>query len=449
MGPWKAAQMFLEPLDLNVIKQLKVKLFGSLSKTGKGHGTDIAVMLGLEGYDVKTVDVNEINNYIERINSSSIINLSQQKELKFCPSTHIQFKDYRLEGHPNALTFFAYLSDGTTVEETYYSVGGGFVIKENEDEASVEDSCKPFPFPIQSEADILKYIEEKKVSIYDIVHENELAWRSEAEIDSDVIELWSTMKSCIYRGCHQEGILPGGLNVTRRANKISTNLIEDRVYDSSDEWIEEIKKCNHSFTNVTKWVSCFALAVNEENASFGRVVTAPTNGAAGVIPAVLMYMLCFTDKNRFQNIKEFILVAGEIGALFKKGSTISAAMGGCQAEIGVSSAMAAAGITQCLGGSHKQVLQAAEIAMEHHLGMTCDPIMGLVQVPCIERNIMGAMKAITASQVALAGDPEIAKVTLDQVIKTMKETAAEMSEKFKETSEGGLAVNISVAVPEC
>ena len=355
MGPWKAAQMFLAPLDLNSIKSLKVKLFGSLSKTGKGHGTDIAVMLGLEGYDVKTIDVNQINNYIEQISSSATINLSQQNKLDFNPSEAIEFLDYKLEGHPNALTFLVEKLDGTIIEETYYSVGGGFVINANEKKESKTDSEKPFPFPIQSEADILKYINQKKVSIYDIVHENELAWRSEKEIDNEVTELWSTMKSCIYRGCHQEGILPGGLKVTRRANKISTNLIENRTYNTSDEWIDAIKECNHSFTNVTKWVSCFALAVNEENASFGRVVTAPTNGAAGVIPAVIMYMLCFTDKNKFQNIKEFILVAGEIGSLFKKGSTISAAMGGCQAEIGVSSAMAAAGITQCLGGTHKQI----------------------------------------------------------------------------------------------
>jgi len=287
------------------------------------------------------------------------------------------------------------------------------------------------------------------MNIYDIVHLNELAWRTEKEIDDEISELWLTMKECIFRGCHREGILPGGLNVNRRAHKMNSNLIGGIKYTNVDDWITKIKNCNHSFSNVTKWVSCFALAVNEENASFGRIVTAPTNGAAGVIPAVLLYLLCFCDDQPKSAIKEFILTAGEIGSLFKKGSTISAALGGCQAEIGVSSAMAAAGLTHCLGGNAKQVLQAAEIAMEHHLGLTCDPILGLVQVPCIERNTMGAMKAITASQIALAGNPEIAKVTLDQVIKTMKETALEMSDNFKETSEGGLAVNISVAVPEC
>ncbi len=448
MGPWMAAQIFLKSFDWTAIETIKIKLFGSLSKTGKGHGTDIAVMLGLEAYDVKTIDVNQIDNYIQKIEINKQININQKKWIPFNPEIDIEFVNERLPGHPNALTFLAKLIDGTNVEETYYSLGGGFVSQEGESKQK-EVKKKVFPNPIQSEADILNYIKKKNISIYDIVHENELTWRSESEIDTNIQELWSTMKDCIYRGCHKDGLLPGGLKVTRRAHIISTNLIGDKKYNNADEWIEAIKTCDHSFTNVTKWVSCFALAVNEENASFGRVVTAPTNGAAGVIPAVIMYMLCFTDKNKFQNIKEFILIAGEIGALFKKGSTISAAMGGCQAEIGVSSAMAAAGITECLGGTYKQVLQAAEIAMEHHLGMTCDPIMGLVQVPCIERNIMGAMKAITASQVALAGNPDIAKVTLDQVIKTMKETAAEMSEKFKETSEGGLAVNISVAVPEC
>jgi L-serine dehydratase len=448
MGPWMAAEIFLKSFDWTLTESIQIKLFGSLSKTGKGHGTDIAVMLGIEGYDVKTINVNEIDNYIDEIGRSQKININQKLQICFDPKKDIEFLNERLAAHPNALTFIAKLTDGSSVEETYYSVGGGFVSYENETNQEVVNK-KEFPFPIQSEADILNYIKEQGIGIYDIVHENELAWRTENEIDAEIQKLWSTMKDCIYRGCHKDGLLPGALKVTRRAHTISSNLIGDKTYSNVDDWIETITKGDHSFTNVTKWVSCFALAVNEENASFGRVVTAPTNGAAGVIPAVILYMLCFTDKNKFQDIKEFILIAGEIGSLFKKGSTISAAMGGCQAEIGVSSAMAAAGITQCLGGSYKQVLQAAEIAMEHHLGMTCDPIMGLVQVPCIERNIMGAMKAITASQVALAGDPDIAKVTLDQVIKTMKETAFEMSDKFKETSEGGLAVNISVAVPEC
>jgi len=263
------------------------------------------------------------------------------------------------------------------------------------------------------------------------------------------LEIWNTMKACIHKGCHTEGVLPGGLDVERRAYRFNDKLLNGVQTKDIDDWIRLIQVVNPTFSNVINWTSCFALAVNEENAAFGRVVTAPTNGAAGVIPAVLMFYLCFYPNNGNKDIIKFILTASEIGSLFKKGSTISAALGGCQAEIGVSSAMAAAGLTECLGGTPQQVLVAAEIAMEHHLGLTCDPIQGLVQVPCIERNTMGAMKALTACQIALTSDPTKAKVSLDSVIKTMKETALDMSDKYKETSEGGLAINVSVRVPEC
>ncbi|MBL4669263.1 MAG: L-serine ammonia-lyase [Flavobacteriales bacterium] len=446
MGPWVAAQLFLEKINLEELNSIKVKLYGSLSKTGKGHGTDIAVQLGLAGYDAKTIAVEEIENYISEINETKELLINGVKKVSFDPIKDIEFNNEKLPFHPNGMTLVAHFKNEKTVEETYYSIGGGFVVQEGEREKSHNQT--KFPFPIASEKDLLKYMEAESLSVFDIVYQNELALKSEREIDTNINELWHEMKASIYNGCHKNGTLPGGLNVIRRAFNINVDLIEDKQYANANEWMEAIKVCNHSFSNVTKWVSCFALAVNEENASFGRIVTAPTNGAAGVIPAVLMYMLCFSETKK-DAVKEFILVAGEIGSLFKKGSTISAAMGGCQAEIGVSSAMAAAGLTHCMGGSSKQVLQAAEIAMEHHLGLTCDPIMGLVQIPCIERNTMGAMKAITASQIALSGNPDEAKVSLDQVIKTMKETAAAMSDKFKETSEGGLAVNISVAVPEC
>lgn len=446
MGPWLAASSFLEKINVEDITAIKVKLFGSLSKTGKGHGTDIAVQLGLSGYDAKTIAVEEIGNYILTIANTKKIAIKGGEKIDFDPVGDIQFNNEKLPFHPNGITLIAHYNDGKKEEETYYSIGGGFVVQEDE-ETLINENSK-FPFPISSEKDLLEHMKEQDLNIYDLVYKNELTLNSAKEIDNNVNELWQAMKASIYRGCHKNGMLPGGLNVIRRAFNINVDLIEDRQYSNADEWIVAIKACNQSFSNVTKWVSCFALAVNEENAAFGRIVTAPTNGAAGVIPAVLLYMLCFCE-TKVDAIKEFLLVAGEIGSLFKKGSTISAALGGCQAEIGVSSAMAAAGLTHCMGGSSKQVLQAAEIAMEHHLGLTCDPIMGLVQVPCIERNTMGAMKAITASQIALAGDPEKAKVTLDQVIKTMKETAAAMSDKFKETSEGGLAVNISVAVAEC
>ena len=280
-----------------------------------------------------------------------------------------------------------------------------------------------------------------------MVLKNETAHKSEEEVRKGLLEIWDVMLECMYKGCHTDGILPGGLNVQRRAHKMNLDLLNGMEHKKVENWFKTIEISGPSFNNVTKWVSCFAMAVNEENASFGRVVTAPTNGAAGVIPAVLMYYLCFSDNKGDRDIVRFLLTAGEIGSIFKKGSTISAAMGGCQAEIGVSSAMAAAGLTECLGGTPRQVLMAAEIAMEHHLGLTCDPIGGLVQIPCIERNTMGAMKAITASQIALCSDPTKAKVTLDNVVKTMWETAIDMSEKYKETSDGGLAV--SVIVPEC
>lgn len=446
MGPWVAAQLFLEKINLKELVAVQVKLFGSLSKTGKGHGTDIAVQLGLAGYDAKTIAVEEIDNYIAKINENKELIVNGNQTVSFDPIKDIEFNNEKLPFHPNGMTMVAHFKNEKTVEETYYSIGGGFVVQEGDETLNKEQP--KFPFPIASEKDLLKHMKAQSLSVFDVVYQNELVLKSENEIDTNISELWDAMKASIYNGCHKNGILPGGLNVIRRAFNINVDLIEDKQYSGTDEWVEAIKTCNHSFSNVTKWVSCFALAVNEENASFGRIVTAPTNGAAGVIPAVIMYMLCFCEPKE-NSIKEFILVAGEIGSLFKKGSTISAALGGCQAEIGVSSAMAAAGLTHCMGGSSKQVLQAAEIAMEHHLGLTCDPIMGLVQVPCIERNTMGAMKAITASQIALSGNPDNAKVTLDQVIKTMKETAAAMSDKFKETSEGGLAVNISVAVPEC
>jgi len=257
------------------------------------------------------------------------------------------------------------------------------------------------------------------------------------------------MRDCIYRGCHTEGELPGGLRVRRRAFGLNRKLIGDRNYHDYESWITVIHNGGNSFRYILDWVSCFALAVNEENASFGRVVTAPTNGAAGVIPAVLQYYLVFGNGNAEDAVIKFLLTASEIGSIFKKGATISAAMGGCQAEIGVSSAMAAAGLTEVLGGTPRQVTMAAEIAMEHHLGLTCDPVGGLVQIPCIERNTMGAIKAITASQLALQGASDYAKVSLDKVVKTMWDTALDMNSKYKETSEAGLAVHIPISLSEC
>lgn len=447
MGPWVAANSFIQSVDKEKIVSINVKLFGSLSKTGKGHGTDIAVMLGLCGYDVKTVDVTKVNQYVEEIRLNSELPLSDSIRIPFIPEEDIEFKSERLPQHANALRFSVQLITGEVVEETYYSIGGGFILQEGKD--TTQENQFRFPFPIQSEKDLLLYIEETSLSICDIVFHNELAIRTKEEIYSGLNEIWDVMLDCIYRGCYTSGELPGGLHVKRRAAEMNTMLLKNQIPTDKEDWIRMIKQTDQSFTTIIKWVSCFALAVNEENASFGRVITAPTNGAAGVIPAVLMYYLCFNENKGEEDIIKFLLTAAEMGCLFKKGATISAAMGGCQAEIGVSSAMAAGALTERMGGTPKQVMMATEIAMEHHLGLTCDPIMGLVQIPCIERNTMGAIKAITASQIALSSDPDKAKVSLDSIIKTMKETATDMNDKYKETSEGGLAINVPVGFPEC
>jgi L-serine dehydratase len=349
--------------------------------------------------------------------------------------------------HPNALSFLASLRDGTAISETYYSIGGGFVKKEGE-ESSASQQVQ-LPFPVNTADDLLHWCRKTGLSIHEVVMENESAWRPEKETREGLAKIWKVMKECIHRGCHTEGYLPGGLNVKRRAAGLNKKLMARRAYQSNNEWVDAIRKGGSDFKYTLDWVSCFALAVNEENASFGRVVTAPTNGAAGVIPAVLQYYVVFCDGNDEEKTMRFLLTASEIGSIFKKGATISAAMGGCQAEIGVSSAMAAAALTEAMGGTQRQVLMAAEIAMEHHLGLTCDPIAGLVQVPCIERNTMGAIKAITASQLAMQSTPDFAKVSLDAVIKTMWDTAKDMDFKYKETADGGLAINVPLSLPEC
>ncbi len=447
MGPWVAALSLLEKLGDRKVKSLDVNLYGSLAKTGRGHGTDIAVMLGLCGYDPKTIPVENINRYIDEIYEIQSLKLGGNYQIPFSPLENIHFIFEVHPFHPNALTFLVDLENGEHIEETYFSIGGGFVMQGND---TIEEESNSLPYPINSEQDLKNWIKNTGWSISDIVMRNEEYWRSEEETRKGVLNIWRTMRNCIFRGCHTKGTLPGGLGVRRRAAEINTRLLQNKDSNDIQEWMQAIKEMEASFANVTTWVSCFALAVNEENASFGRVVTAPTNGAAGVIPAVLMYFICFCPSYKGEeDIIRFLLTASEIGSLFKKGSTISAAMGGCQAEIGVSSAMAAAGLTECMGGTPQQAIMASEIAMEHHLGLTCDPIGGLVQIPCIERNTMGAMKAITAAKIALSSDPTFAKVSLDNVIKTMMETALDMSNKYKETADGGLATNVSVAVTEC
>jgi L-serine dehydratase len=452
MGPWRAAEMFAQLLEhknlLSKTVQVKVELFGSLAKTGIGHGTDIAVLLGLDGENYTTIDTNLIDKKIKRIKEEKTISLQGKHKIRFVYEDDlIFFFQESLPFHPNGIRFVAWLDDETTHVEEFFSVGGGFVVQENEEDQSIEKKITPYPCHFAKT--ILAHCTEMQISVSDLVFLNEQIWRTPSEIKSHCLMIWEEIKACIFRGCHRDGILPGGLNVKRKAMGIGQKLLGDIAYQNQDDWINAIKATGTQFTTINKWISCFALAVNEENASFGRIITAPTNGASGVLPAVMMYANCFTDNFDEDKIIKFLVTAGEIGTLFKKNATISAAMGGCQAEIGVSSSMAAAGLTEIMGGSPGQVLMAAEIAMEHHLGLTCDPIGGLVQIPCIERNSMGAIKAITASNIALESDPAAARVSLDEVIKSMWETALDMNSKYKETSEGGLAVNISVGLAAC
>lgn len=452
LGPWRAAEQFLKTLakavPLASIESVQVHLYGSLAKTGKGHGTDIAVILGLSGHDPVTIDCSKIDGFLHEISSTKTILLQGREEITFDPKTDVTLHMAEsLPFHPNGLTFVA--RPGTeTFSETYYSIGGGFIIQENTSEDNATENAFQLPYPADSASDILKWHQQTGMSIWEIVLENEKAWRDEREVRSNLIHIWHVMRESIFLGCQTKGTLPGGLHVKRRAAELNQKLLQGRDCPDYDRWLELVRASGDGFKYTLDWVSCFALAVNEQNASFSRVVTAPTNGAAGVIPAVLQYYVAFCNGQE-EDIFRFLLTAGEIGSIFKKGATISAAMGGCQAEIGVSSAMAAAGLTQVYGGSVEQCLMAAEIAMEHHLGMTCDPVGGLVQIPCIERNTMGAIKAITASQLALQSNPGNAKVSLDNVVLTMWQTALDMNTRYKETSEGGLALNIPISLSEC
>ena len=451
LGPWRAAERWIKELKeknrFHKVEKITVDLYGSLSLTGKGHATDLAVMLGLSGADPERIPVEHIDKTIASIKDTNTINFNGEKTLPFNPKEQIKFNRKFLPFHANGLVFSA-LINGRNYKSTYYSIGGGFVVQE---ERKVSKANKiifycTFPYPISYGDELLKFCHQLSLPISEVVLENEKSLRDEASIDFELKRIWNTMLECMYTGCHTEGNLPGGLNVRRRAYDMHKNLIGDYTYENPEEWLQTIRKTEVKFRQILKWVSCFALAVNEVNASLGRVVTAPTNGSAGVIPAVLMYYMVIENHDAdFEHIKKFLLVAGEIGSIFKKGATISAAMGGCQAEIGVSSAMAAGALCELLGGTPEQVLVAAEIAMEHHLGLTCDPIGGLVQIPCIERNSMGAIKAINAAELAIDTDPKNVKVPLDKVVNTMWETAKDMNTKYKETSEGGLAVGVHMS----
>ena len=450
LGPWRAAERWIKELKIDnyfdSVEKVKVDLYGSLSLTGKGHATDFAVMLGLSGADPETIPIEQIGTTINEIKESNTLFFNGENSLPFNPEKDIVFNKNFLPFHANALKFTATIN-GKNLSSTYYSIGGGFVVVEERKNSKKKKQIffNTFPYPIQLGTELLSYCELLNKSISEVVMENEKSIRTPEQIDYEFHRIWNTMLECMYIGCHTEGNLPGGLNVRRRAYDMHLTLKGNIPYTTPQEWLETIRLTEVKFRQILKWVSCFALAVNEVNASLGRVVTAPTNGSAGVIPAVLMYYMVIENHNAdFEHVKKFLLVAGEIGSIFKKGATISAAMGGCQAEIGVSAAMAAGALCELLGGTPEQVLVAAEIAMEHHLGLTCDPIGGLVQVPCIERNSMGAIKAINAAELAIDTDPKNVKVPLDKVVATMWETAKDMNTKYKETSEGGLAVGVNL-----
>ncbi len=449
LGPWRAAERWINELkaanEFNQIISINVDLYGSLSLTGKGHATDLAVLLGLSGADPEYVPIENIQGIIDNIKETNTLDFNGERAIVF-NTNQVKFNKEFLPFHPNGLIFTGVTLNGNHIKSTFYSIGGGFISKEEDSNKNNTITKQEFPFPVQQAKELLDYCTQEGKIISEIVLENEKITRSDKEIDHELLRLWQTMQECVYIGCHSEGFLPGGLNVRRRAFDLHKKLKKNFDYDTPENWMQSIRKTEVKFREILKWVDCFALAVNEVNAALGRIVTAPTNGSAGVIPSVLMYYLTIENHDAdFKHIKQFLLVAGEIGSLFKKNATISAAMGGCQAEIGVSSAMAAAALCELLGGTPAQVLIAAEIAMEHHLGLTCDPIGGLVQIPCIERNSMGAIKAINASEMALDRDPAHVKVPLDKVIETMWETAKDMSLKYKETSEGGLAISVNMA----
>ncbi|MFF3402072.1 L-serine ammonia-lyase [Streptomyces sp. NPDC002659] len=432
VGPMRAARMFAKRLEneglLARTTAIRAELFGSLGATGHGHGTPKAVLLGLTGSSPRTVDVETADAQVDAIRTSGRITLLGTHEIGFdFDKDLVLHRRKALPYHANGMTIFAYDAAGTLVmEKTYYSVGGGFVVDEDavgEDRIVLDDTVLKYPFRTGDE--LLRLAGETGLSISALMLENEKAWRSEEEIREGLLEIWRVMQACVSRGMSREGILPGGLKVRRRAANSARQLRAE----------------GDPLARAMEWITLYAMAVNEENAAGGRVVTAPTNGAAGIIPAVLHYYMNFVPGADEEGVVRFMLSAGAIGMLFKENASISGAEVGCQGEVGSACSMAAGALAEVLGGTPEQVENAAEIGMEHNLGLTCDPVGGLVQIPCIERNGMAAVKAVTAAKMAMRGDGSH-KVSLDKVIKTMKETGADMSVKYKETARGGLAVNI-------
>ena len=436
VGPMRAAKRFLERLEregkLGQATRVRVILYGSLAATGRGHGTDLAVLMGLEGETPEHIEPDSAPERVAAIRREGSLHLLGSRRIPFDPAEDLVFDRRKvLPLHSNGMVFSAFDAAGGQLDErTYYSVGGGFVV--NQDDAS-HDRLVPdataLPYPYTTGEELLRLCEASGLSIAGITLENEKRWRSEEEVRAGLLRIWAAMRSCVERGCQREGVLPGGLKVARRAPKLYRELIARPEAGTSDP------------LTVLDWVNLWALAVNEENAAGGRVVTAPTNGAAGIIPAVLHYYRRITAHASDEGVIRFLLTAGAIGILYKQNASISGAEVGCQGEVWVACSMAAAGLVEALGGPVIQVENAAEIGMEHNLGLTCDPVGGLVQIPCIERNAMGAVKAINAARIALRGDGT-QKVSLDEVIKTMRETGADMKSKYKETSRGGLATNV-------
>ncbi|MHC9510905.1 L-serine ammonia-lyase [Kangiella sp. M94] len=434
VGPMRAAHRFIEFLAekklLPSVARVKSELYGSLGATGKGHGSDKAVLLGLEGHLPEEIDTDIIPARLETIRGEKKIKLNNEFELKFNEEKDlVMHRRKSLPRHSNGMIFYAFDKDGNEIaKKTYYSVGGGFVVNEDVDADTpiMEDDTK-VKYPFTSAAELMQTCKDEGICVSTLMLENEKSWRSEEEVKAKLLEIWRVMEDCIKRGCNREGILPGGLKVKRRAPGIYRKLKSD-----SNE---------NDVLRAMDWVDLYALAVNEENAGGGRVVTAPTNGAAGIIPAVLFYFMRFHQNADEKAVIRFLLTAGAIGILYKLNASISGAEVGCQGEVGVACSMAAGALTEVMGGSPQQVENAAEIGMEHNLGLTCDPVGGLVQVPCIERNAMGSIKAINAARLALRGDGEH-KVSLDKVIQTMWDTGMDMRDKYKETARGGLAVHI-------
>ncbi|STY29772.1 L-serine dehydratase [Legionella wadsworthii] len=438
VGPMLAANAFLKLLEekqlFDQVQRVKTELYGSLALTGKGHGTDKAILNGLENKAPVTVAPESMVPRMHEILSTHTLNLAGKKNISFNESTDFLFLQKELlPKHSNGMRFTAFGNENNQlISQVYYSIGGGFITTEEEFSKTTEDSNPP-PYPFVTAAQLLDLCENNKLTIAQLMLINEQAWRSTDEIHSGILSIAKVMDECITNGCKHDGILPGGLNLKRRAPDLYKKLMNEKgvksIFEQSD---------------IMNWLNLYAMAVNEENAAGGRIVTAPTNGAAGIIPAVLKYCQHAHDKMSNEDIYTYFLTAAAIGILYKKGASISGAEVGCQGEVGVASSMAAAGLTAVLGGTVAQVENAAEIAMEHHLGMTCDPVLGLVQIPCIERNAMGAVKAVNATRMALIGDGQH-QISLDKVIKTMKQTGMDMQSIYKETSMGGLAVNL----PEC